>query len=98
MGAQWMNLSDISARIDRLDKLSRGLADEQRLWRDRCGPLFFWERREYLEPLHRAKLELVNARTALANARLRLPNGGESVRRQDGLRKQKGLAANGDLE
>ncbi len=67
-----MNLADLSARIDRLDKLSRGLADEERLWRDRCDPLFFWERREYLEALNRANVELSNARSALAKARLRL--------------------------
>jgi hypothetical protein len=67
-----MNLADLSARIDRLDKLCRGLGDEERLWRDRCDPLFFWERREYLEALHRANVELGTARSALAKARLRL--------------------------
>jgi hypothetical protein len=67
-----MNISGLSARIERLDKLTRGLTQEEVFWRDRCDPLFFWERREYLEAPHRAGVELSNARSALAKVRLRL--------------------------
>jgi hypothetical protein len=43
-----MTLHDLTARVRRLDKLSRGLAKEVVLWKECNDPLLYLERRAYL--------------------------------------------------
>jgi hypothetical protein len=43
-----MNFYDLSARVKRLDQLSRGLAKEEVLIRRRNDPLLYFEQKAYL--------------------------------------------------
>jgi hypothetical protein len=67
-----MNLADLSARMDRLDKLCRGLQEEEKRLRLRYRPLLLEERDEYLKAIGRGVFALGAARAALLRARLRL--------------------------
>jgi hypothetical protein len=67
-----MNLTDLQARVRRLEHLSRGLAREVALWKACSAPLLFLERKTYLEAIQDALAGLEEARVTLARARQRL--------------------------
>ncbi len=67
-----MNLSDLRARIRRLDDLSRGLAREVALWKTGNDPLLYLERKAYLGAIQDALAGVEAARVVLAKAQLRL--------------------------
>jgi hypothetical protein len=67
-----MNLSDLSARVERLDQLSRGLAKEVILIRQGDDPLLYLERKAYLGAIQDALSGVEAARVTLAKARQRL--------------------------
>jgi hypothetical protein len=67
-----MNLADLSARVERLDQLSRGLAKEVILVRQGDDPLLYLERKAYLGGIQDALAGVEAARVTLAKARQRL--------------------------
>ena len=67
-----MNLSDLSARVERLDQLSRGLAKEVIMWKACNDPLLYLERKAYLAAIRDAVSGVEAARVTLAKARQRL--------------------------
>jgi hypothetical protein len=67
-----MNLADVSARVQRLDELARGLAKEVSLWKKGDDPLLFLERKAYLNAIQNAMAGAEEARVILAQARQRL--------------------------
>ena len=67
-----MNLHDITARVKRLDKLSRGLAKEEQMVRQCNDALLYRERQDYLKAIREALSGVEAARVALAKARQRL--------------------------
>jgi hypothetical protein len=66
------NLSDLSARVERLDQLSRGLAKEEVLIRRGDDPLLYLERKAYLAAIGDALSGVEGARVVLVKARQRL--------------------------
>jgi hypothetical protein len=79
-----ITLADLSARVRRLEQLTRGLAKEVVLWKECNDPLLYMERRAYLEAMQNGLAQLDNARVVLARARQRLTSGAneESQRRK----------------
>jgi hypothetical protein len=71
-----MNLADLSARVERLDQLSRGLAKEAILIRAGDDPLLYLERKAYLGAIQDALSGVEAARVTLAQARRRLTQRG----------------------
>jgi hypothetical protein len=67
-----MTLRDLTARVRRLNDLSRGLAKEVVLWKECNDPLLYLERRAYLGPIRDALAGMEEARAVLAKARQRL--------------------------
>jgi hypothetical protein len=67
-----MTLADLSARVQRLEQLTRGLAKEVVLRKEGNDPLLYMERKAYLEGLQTGLAGLDYARVALARARRRL--------------------------
>ena len=67
-----MNLADLTARVRRLDELSRGLAREVALWKACNDPLLYLERKAYLKAIQDALAGAEVARVVLAKARQRL--------------------------
>jgi hypothetical protein len=67
-----MNLSDLRARVARLDQLARGLAKEVTLWKSCNDPLLYVERKAYLGAIQDALVGIEAARVALAKAMQRL--------------------------
>lgn len=67
-----ITLADLSARVQRLEQLTCGLAKEVLLWKECNDPLLYMERRAYLEAMQNALAELDGARVVLALARDRL--------------------------
>jgi hypothetical protein len=67
-----MNLTDLAARVRRLDELMRGLAKEVALWKDGNDPLLYPERKAYLKGIQDALAGVEAARVVLAKARRRL--------------------------
>ena len=67
-----MNLTDLMARVRRLDELARGLAKELTLWKDGADPLLFLERKVYLGAIQDALAGVESARVVLAKASQRL--------------------------
>jgi hypothetical protein len=61
-----MNLTDMRARMGRLDKLAQGLAKEASLWKKCDAPVLFVDRQEYIEAIQDAVSGLEKARVALA--------------------------------
>jgi hypothetical protein len=49
-----MNLTDLEARVERLDQLSRGLAKEEILWKQCNDQLLYRERQDYLAAIRAA--------------------------------------------
>ena len=71
-----MITADLSARIDRLDTLSRGLSKELLNYRKNHGLLLLLEARAYFEALHDAVQGLEVARVVLAKARQQIGQSG----------------------
>lgn len=67
-----MNQTDIVARVQRLDELSRGLAKEVSLWKSCNDPLLYLERKAYLGAVQDALAGVEAARVVLAKVRQRL--------------------------
>jgi hypothetical protein len=67
-----MTLTDLKARIRRLDELARGLSREVVLWKSGNDPLLYAERKTYLNAIQDALAGAEAARVVLAKARQRL--------------------------
>jgi hypothetical protein len=67
-----MEIADLTARIERLDRLMRGLAREVLRWKEGNDPLLHVERRSYLDAVQDALAGVERARVVLARARQRL--------------------------
>jgi hypothetical protein len=67
-----MNLTDLQARVRRLEQLALGLAKEVTLWKACDDPLLYLERKAYLAAIQDALAGVEGARVALAKARQRL--------------------------
>jgi hypothetical protein len=67
-----MNVVDLAARVQRLDRLSRGLAREVMLWKTSHDPLLYLERKEYLKAIQDALAGVESARMVLVRVRQRL--------------------------
>jgi hypothetical protein len=74
-----LTLSDMIARIQRLDELTRGLAKEVLLWREANDPLLYLERRAYLNAIQDALAGVESARVVLARARQRIESTREAA-------------------
>jgi len=77
-----LTLADVSARIRRLDELTRGLAKEVLLWRDASNPLLYLEHKAYLNAIQDALAGMESARVVLAQARQRIEDGLEEMERR----------------
>ncbi len=67
-----LTLTDVIARIQRLDELTRGLAKEVLLCAQADDPLLYLERRAYLNAVQDALAAVESARVILARARQRI--------------------------
>jgi hypothetical protein len=67
-----MTLRDLTARVRRLDELSRGLAKEVVPWKECNDPLLYVERRASPGAIRDALAGVEEARVVLAKARQRL--------------------------
>ena len=67
-----MTLTDLTARVRRLDELARGLAKEVTLWKECNDPLLYLERKVYLGGIQDALAGVESARVALAKVCQRL--------------------------
>jgi hypothetical protein len=67
-----MNLSDLQARVRRLDQLARGLAKEVTLWKSCNDPLLYLERKAYLDSIQDTLAGAEAARVILAKVVQRL--------------------------
>ena len=67
-----MTLTDLKARVDRLQDLAVGLAKEVVLWKEGSDPLLYVERKAYLKAIQDALAGVEEARVVLARARQRL--------------------------
>jgi hypothetical protein len=67
-----MGVADIKARVERLDRLARGLAKEVGLWRGCKDPLLYRERKAYLGAVQEA---LAGVEAAEAESQLSPPGG-----------------------
>ena len=72
MAAAQMELKEIKARIQRLDKLARGFALEVQRWRAGPDQLLYRERTEYLGTVQDALAGVEAARVVLAGLVRRL--------------------------
>jgi hypothetical protein len=63
-----ITLADVSARINRLDELVRGLAKELASWKTDSDPLLYLERQAYLSAIQAALKGIETARVVLARA------------------------------
>jgi hypothetical protein len=68
-------LADLAARVQRLDRLIRGLAKEVALWKEGQDPLLYLERQAYLKGIQDALAGLEAARVILARSRQRVKRG-----------------------
>jgi hypothetical protein len=79
-----ITLADLSARVRRLDELTRGLAKEVVIWKEANDPLLYRERRAYLKAIQDALAGVEEARVVLARSRQRLggtPSGIDELHR-----------------
>jgi hypothetical protein len=67
-----MNMNDLERRVERLDRLSCGLAREEILVKKGNDPLLYRERQDYLAAIRAALSGVECARVGLAKARQRL--------------------------
>jgi hypothetical protein len=79
-----MTLTDLKARINRLDELARGLSREVVLWKAANDPLLYLERKAYLGAVQDALAGVEAARVVLAKARQRLEGEDEGRRGDNG--------------
>jgi hypothetical protein len=66
-----MTVADVKARVERLDRLARGLAKEV-LWKGAADPLLYRERKAYLAGVQDALAGVETARVVLAKVVQRL--------------------------
>ena len=59
-------VTDVEARMRRLEELARGFAREVTLWKDGNDPLLYLERRSYLNAVQDALAGVETARVVLA--------------------------------
>lgn len=76
-----ITLTDLAARVRRLDELMRGLAKEVVLWKACDDPLLYLERKAYLKAIQEALSGVESARVALARARQRLEQEQQEARK-----------------
>jgi hypothetical protein len=74
-----MNLTDMTARVHRLDELMRGLAKEVARWKEGNDPLLYAERKAYLKAIQDALAGVEEARVVLAKALQRLSGDGKAT-------------------
>jgi hypothetical protein len=67
-------VADLKARIQRLDKLARGLAKEVGLWRGCNDPLLYRERKAYLAGVQDALARAETIRVVLVGVVWRIEN------------------------
>ena len=67
-----ISLTDVQARVRRLEELARGLAKEVCLWKEGDDPLLYLERRAYVNAIQDALAGLESARVVLARATQRI--------------------------
>jgi hypothetical protein len=70
-----LTLADLKKRIERLDGLARGLAEEVRLQRGADDVLLFRERRQYLRAMQEALAGAEEARVVLVGVVKRMEGG-----------------------
>jgi hypothetical protein len=63
-----IRVSDIEARLRRLEELTRGLSREVSLWKEGNDPLLYLERRAYLNGVQDALAGVEAARVVLVRA------------------------------
>jgi hypothetical protein len=63
-----IGVTDVVARVRRLEELARGLSREVALWKGANDPLLYLERRAYLNAIQDALAGLEEARVVLARA------------------------------
>jgi hypothetical protein len=68
-------LDAIKARVERLDKLARGLAREVGLWKGAADPLLYRERKAYLAGVQDALAGVEAARVVLSGVVRRIEGG-----------------------
>jgi hypothetical protein len=66
-----ITLANLTARVRRLDELTRGLAKELAVWKEGNDPLLYLERQAYLKAIQEALSGVETARVVLARARQR---------------------------
>lgn len=64
--------AEVTARVKRLDELSRGLSKEVAIWREGNDPLLYLERKAYLNAIQDALAGVESARVVLARAMQRI--------------------------
>jgi hypothetical protein len=79
-----MNVADLTARVQRLDQLARGLAKEVQLWKRGTDPLLYLERKAYLGAIQDALAGVEAARVLLAKVRQRLEQEHGTRMKQEG--------------
>jgi hypothetical protein len=67
-----IGMTDVVARVRRLEELMRGLSREVALWKEGNDPLLYLERRAYLNAIEDAMADLEAARLVLARAAQRM--------------------------
>jgi len=68
------SVADVTARVRRLEELTRGLAKEVALWKEGNDPLLYLERRSYLNAIQDALAGVDAARVVMARAAQRMQN------------------------
>jgi hypothetical protein len=63
-----IGVTDVVARVHRLENLARGLSREVALWKAGTDPLLYLERKSYLNAIQDALAGLEEARVVLARA------------------------------
>lgn len=67
-----IGVEEVSARVRRLEELTRGLSKEVAIWKEGNDPLLYLERKSYLNAIQDALAGLESARVVLARARQRM--------------------------
>lgn len=67
-----ISVTDVTARVRRLEELTRGLAKEVALWKQGNDPLLYLERKSYLNAIQDALAGVDAARVVLARAAQRM--------------------------
>jgi hypothetical protein len=67
-----ITVADVTARVRRLEELTRGLAKEVAVWKEGNDPLLYLERKSYLHAIQDALAGVEAARVAMAKAAQRM--------------------------